>query len=68
MNYVGVGAATVLLSGEPIRVLDPNIRGLALNRYLNVPYMVGGAGGAAPGLWDPALYPFGTLCVQDRRR
>src|SRR5690606_13361936 len=26
MNYVGVGAATVLLSGEPIRVLDPNIR------------------------------------------
>ncbi|NLF75147.1 MAG: ABC transporter permease [Chloroflexi bacterium] len=40
MNYVGVGAATVLLSGEPIRVLDPNIRGLALNRYLNVPYMV----------------------------
>jgi ribose transport system permease protein len=41
MGFVGVGAATVLLSGEPVRVLDENIRGLALNReVLDVPYMV----------------------------
>lgn len=40
MGFVGVGAATVLLSGEPVRVLDENIRGLALNRFLDVPYMV----------------------------
>jgi ribose transport system permease protein len=40
MGFVGVGAATVLLSGEPVRVLDANIRGLALNRFLDVPYMV----------------------------
>jgi ribose transport system permease protein len=40
MNFVGVGAATVLLSGEPVRVLDMNIRGLALKRFWDVPYMV----------------------------
>ena len=40
MNYVGIGAATILLSGEPTRVLDQNVRGLALQRFLDVPYMV----------------------------
>ncbi len=40
MGFVGVGAATVLLSGEPVRVLDQNIRALALERFLDVPYMV----------------------------
>lgn len=40
MSFVCVGAATVLLSGEPVRVLDQNIRALALERFLDVPYMV----------------------------
>lgn len=40
MNFVGVGLATVILSGEPVRVEDQNIRGLALNRFLDVPLMV----------------------------
>ncbi|MBK8025826.1 MAG: ABC transporter permease [Chloroflexi bacterium] len=40
MSFVGVGAATVLLSGEPVRVLDPSIRALALERFLDIPYMV----------------------------
>ncbi len=40
MSFVGVGAATVFLSGEPVRVLDPNIRALALERFLDIPFMV----------------------------
>ncbi len=40
MGFAGVGLATVLLGGVTVRVLDPTIRALALQRFLNFPLAV----------------------------
>jgi ribose transport system permease protein len=38
--FVGVGAATMILGGSTVRVLDGGIRSLALQRFLEVPLAV----------------------------
>lgn len=38
--FAGVGLATVLLGGGTVRVTDPSIRGLALDRWLGFPLIV----------------------------
>jgi ribose transport system permease protein len=38
--FVGIGLATLILGGTNARVLDPQIRGLALTRFLNFPLAV----------------------------
>lgn len=48
MQYVGLGLATVLLAGSFARMTDPQVRGLVLNRFPDLP--------DAPGLG----LPFGT--------
>ena len=40
MSFVGVGMATVLLSGNVVRVLDQDVRALALEKYHDLPYGV----------------------------
>lgn len=40
LGFIGIGLATFLLRGERVRILDNNIRALALERFLNVPLMV----------------------------
>ncbi len=40
MGFAGVGLATVLLGGITVRVLDPTIRALALERFLTLPLAV----------------------------
>ncbi len=40
MSFVGIGIATVLIGGIAVRVLDQNIRALALERFLDFPYGV----------------------------
>jgi ribose transport system permease protein len=39
-GYVGVGIATVLIGGVAVRVLDTNVRALALERFLGFPLEV----------------------------
>jgi ribose transport system permease protein len=45
LGFIAIGVATVLLSGLTIRVLDPQIRAIALTRFLGVPYTVWVAAG-----------------------
>jgi ribose transport system permease protein len=40
MSFVGVGMATVLISGIAVRVLDQNVRAIALDRFWDLPYAV----------------------------
>ncbi|HEY0793584.1 MAG TPA: ABC transporter permease [Chthoniobacterales bacterium] len=38
--FVGVGTATLILGGSTVRLLDPALRSLALNRFVNLPWAV----------------------------
>ncbi|NDJ62464.1 MAG: ABC transporter permease [Chloroflexi bacterium] len=40
MWFIGLGVATILTQGIAIRVQDPMVRGLVLERFLGFPYMV----------------------------
>jgi ribose transport system permease protein len=40
MWFVGVGAANAILGGEAVRINDPLIRGLAIERFLGLPWGV----------------------------
>ena len=44
--FIGLGFATFMLGGSAVRLTDPALRGLALNRFLNLPFTVWVALGA----------------------
>lgn len=44
--FIGLGFATYMLGGSAVRLMDPTLRGLALNRFLNLPLTVWVALGA----------------------
>lgn len=44
--FIGLGFATFMLGGSAVRLTDPMLRGLALNRFLNLPFTVWVALGA----------------------
>ncbi len=44
--FIGLGFATYMLGGSAVRLMDPMLRGLALNRFLNLPWTVWVALGA----------------------
>jgi ribose transport system permease protein len=58
MGFVGIGIATVLLTGERVRITDPLIRDLALARILGIPSAV----------WIAALATLAAWIVQERTR
>jgi ribose transport system permease protein len=58
MGFVGIGIATVILTGERVRITDPLIRDLALGRVLGIPGAV----------WIAALATFGAWVIQERTR
>ena len=68
MSFVGIGIATVLIGGIAVRVLDQNIRALALERFLDFPYGVWVALGTLVVTYHPALHETRTVCLRDRRR
>lgn len=58
MGFVGIGIATVLLTGERVRITDPMIRDLALGRVLGIPGAV----------WIAASATLAAWVVQERTR
>ncbi len=58
MGFVGIGIATLLLTGERVRITDPLIRDLALGRVLGIPGAV----------WIAALATLAAWVVQERTR
>ena len=38
--FIGLGLATYMLGGSAVRLMDPALRGLALNRFLGLPWAV----------------------------
>ena len=58
MGFVGIGIATLLLTGERVRITDPMIRDLALGRDLGIPGAV----------WLAALATLAAWVVQERTR
>ena len=48
--FIGVGVANALLGGMAIRINDPMIRGLAIDRFLGFPW---GVWLALLCLWSP---------------
>ena len=38
--FIGLGIAAVVLGGGTVRILDPQIRGLALARFVDLPWLV----------------------------
>jgi ribose transport system permease protein len=49
--FIGLGLATVMLSGGSVRVTDPDIRALFLTRFLDLPLIVWIAAGALLVAW-----------------
>ena len=58
MGFVGIGIATVLLTGERVRITDPLIRDLALGRVLGIPGAV----------WISLLATLIAWVIQERTR
>ena len=69
MWFVGVGVANAILGGLAVRINDPLIRGLAIERVLGLPWGVWLAlAGARRRLRDPGPHPARPLHVCARRR
>jgi ribose transport system permease protein len=49
--FIGLGIAAVVLGGGTVRILDPQIRGLALARFVGLPWLVWVAVGALVSAW-----------------
>jgi ribose transport system permease protein len=49
--FIGLGIAAVVLGGGTVRILDPQIRGLALARFLGLPWLIWVAVGALISAW-----------------
>ena len=49
--FIGLGIAAVVLGGGTVRILDPQIRGLALARFMGLPWLVWVAVGALALAW-----------------
>jgi ribose transport system permease protein len=58
MGFAGIGIATVLLSGERVRITDPLIRALAIERVLGIP----------TGVWIALLAFLIALVIQNYSR
>lgn len=58
MWFVGVGAANALLGGLAVRITDPMIRGLAIQRFLGLPW----------GVWVALLALLAAYVIQSHTR
>lgn len=49
--FIGLGVAAVVLGGGTVRILDPQIRSLALARFVGLPWLIWVAVGALVSAW-----------------
>ena len=58
MSFIAIGIATVMLSGQRVRIMDLTFRDLALGRFLGLPM----------GVWIAALATLVAYVIQTRTR